>query len=65
MVNSKAKIERKSFFKYAGVIAVGIGTVISNPLKLLNLQKENKSSLKITQNPNAVRRSTNDRGANG
>lgn len=60
------KMQRKSFFKYSGMIALGIMAVASNPLKLFKRQKaEKQSTLKITGNPNAVSRTSNQRGANG
>lgn len=58
MINDKVKIERKSFFKLAGIAVLGMGISSIIPFKFLQTSKEKNPSIKITQNPNAVRRNS-------
>lgn len=49
-------MKRKSFFKYAGAAVMSIIAVASSPWKLVKAGESKKTSIKITVNPNAVKR---------
>lgn len=56
-INEIDKIKRKKFFLYSCVAAAGIFSVLKNPFKIISRKNpEKESSIKITQNPNAIQR---------
>lgn len=63
-IKENNKIERKKFFIYSGAAAFGIFALIKNPFKLLGKNQSDEKpqqysgTIRITQNPNAVRRNT-------
>lgn len=56
------KHNRKKFFLYSGILAFGMFAVSKFPFSLLksdqNTVSKKVSSIKITQNPNAVKRNS-------
>ncbi|HMS35453.1 MAG TPA: hypothetical protein PKC91_15335 [Ignavibacteria bacterium] len=56
------KIKRKKFFLYSGVLAFGMVAASKFPFNLFNTNQKvitnKESSIKITQNPNAVKRNS-------
>ncbi|MEO8665269.1 MAG: hypothetical protein ABI462_07220 [Ignavibacteria bacterium] len=57
IVEKKIKIKRKKFFLYSGAVALGIYTASKIPFNFFQTKQSQKvSSIKITQNPHAVKR---------
>ncbi|MEO6693855.1 MAG: hypothetical protein ABIY50_07445 [Ignavibacteria bacterium] len=59
VVTGISKMKRGNFFKYAGGALLGIITFANIPFRFFQPETSTKkASLKITENPNAVKRST-------
>lgn len=54
--SGSGKIKRKKFFLYTGSALLGILALKNIPSSILSSFSTKKSSLKITENPNAVKR---------
>jgi len=63
-INQTKKMKRKKFFLTSAFAAAGIFTFTKFPFGILKAKvlNEKKSSLKITENPNAVKRKSNRYG---
>jgi len=53
-----SKMKRGSFFKYAGSAILGAITFVNTPFKFFQTNTPKAASIKITENPNAVRRTS-------
>ena len=57
-MNVDKKMKRNNFFKYAGSAILGVITFANTPFKFFRPNIPKASSIKITENPNAVKRSS-------
>jgi uncharacterized membrane protein YhaH (DUF805 family) len=67
ITSSTGKVKRRNFFYYLGASLVGIFSISKLPFNIIQnkINKEIAGSIKISENPQAVKREKTHRGNNG